>query len=76
MVFFVAEEDPKPDNYIAIFVRKSREKDFDGKERFKLFASQEKALVFAQQLKEKYGISTIRLFYEEGHSRILRNTKK
>ena len=77
MVYIVYDENPKPENYVAIFARKAVKRDeFRRKDMIRTFQSLEEAIAFANTLKLKYGVSHIRVFYEEGHSQTLRNSEK
>ena len=74
MIYIVHDEDPKPEQYVAIFVRQREvEGEFKRTKVLRTFPSEESAIEFANTLKSKFRVPGIRLFYEEGHSKTLRN---
>lgn len=74
MLWIVQKDNPKPEKYIPIFIRTSKkEEQFSDTDRFVVFNSKKAALAYASQLKKNYTASTIRLFYEEGHSKNVRS---
>ncbi len=71
MIWIVIIEDPWPDKYIPILVRPQTEAvALCAKlNHFQVFTNEHAALAFATQLKEKYHVKSIRIFYSEGHSK-------
>lgn len=70
MKWFVLEENPKPDTYIAVF-RKNDICDLRVRN-FSVYKNAEEALERARKLQKKYNIKSIRVFHEGGHSESLR----
>jgi hypothetical protein len=68
MKWIVLEENPKPDQYIAVIaVDEERFLRIESKPCSKFLTSDE-ALVRARQLKEMFNVKSIRIFYMEGNS--------
>lgn len=67
----VLEEDPKPDTYIAIMATESDRQLGLEKKACSIYASCEKAMERARELREHYKVKSIRLFQQEGISAIL-----
>lgn len=75
MVYLVQNENPRPDSYIAIFIRSSL-KELEDRNRYEIFRSRNKAVERAEKLAEKFSVQTIRLFHEEGYSENIKRGKK
>ncbi len=68
MKWIVLEENPKPDQYIAVIaVDEEYFLKIESKPCSKFLTSDE-ALVRARQLKERFKVKNIRIFYMEGNS--------
>lgn len=68
MKWIVLEENPKPDQYIAVIaVDEERFLRIESKPCSK-FLTNDEALVRARQLKDKFKVKSIRIFYMEGNS--------
>ena len=68
MKWIVIEGDPRPDDYIATIVVKDREVLFAPQVEHSIFEDKEAALCKAFELKKRYQVKGIRIFYPEGHS--------
>ncbi|MCG8321426.1 MAG: hypothetical protein MI921_18125 [Cytophagales bacterium] len=71
MTWIVITEDPRPDKYIPILVRSQQEAiELSVKlNSFQVFNNEDEAISLATQLKEKYRVKSIRIFYSEGYSK-------
>jgi hypothetical protein len=69
--WIVLEEDPKPDTYIAIMATASDRKLGLERKACSIYASCEKAMERARELREFYKVKSIRLFQQDGLSAIL-----
>jgi hypothetical protein len=68
MKWIVMEENPKPDQYIAVIaVDEERLLRIESKPCSK-FKTSDEALVRANELRKKYNVKSIRMFYLEGNS--------
>ncbi len=68
MKWIVMEENPKPDQYIAVIaVDEERLLRIESKPCSK-FETSDEALVRASELRKKYNVKSIRMFYLEGNS--------
>jgi hypothetical protein len=68
MKWIVLEENPKPNNYIAVLVTdQERVLQVESKP-CSTYLSNDKALDRARYLREKYDVSNIRIFYIEPNS--------
>lgn len=74
-VWLVSKDNPKPDPYIAILVRE-KESQESCKESYKVCRSAKEALAFALELKKKYGVKQVRLFYPDNVSIIVNYKRK
>jgi hypothetical protein len=71
MKWIVLEEDPKPDQYIAVIaVEEKRFLKIESKPCSK-FLTCDEALVRARQLSKMYSVKSIRMFYLEGNSSLV-----
>jgi hypothetical protein len=72
-ILLVSENNPKPDNYIAIFhIPKESAENQNG---FSVFTNMDQALQRAEYLSKKYKIKQLRLFYNNRRSIIIRTEK-
>ena len=69
--WIVLEDDPKPDNYIAILVAEEARILKAQSRPCSIFNDDKQAIQRARQLQTTYGAKTIRIFYMEGRSEIL-----
>jgi hypothetical protein len=68
MKWIVLEENPQPDNYIAVMVAdESRVLRTESKP-CAIFKSSDEAILHARQLRELYKVRNIRIFYMESSS--------
>jgi hypothetical protein len=68
MKWIVIEENPKPDNYIAVIATEPDRKLKIEKKPCSVFQSLERAMSRARELREQYKVRNIRLFQQEGTS--------
>jgi hypothetical protein len=68
MKWIVLEENPRPDNYIAIMAAEEDRKLQIEKKPCSIFDSCDKAMYRARELRQKYKVSSIRLFQQDGVS--------
>ena len=66
--WIVLEEDPKPDNYIAIMETEMDRKLQLEKKNCSIFTSCNEAMIRARELRSLYKVTNIRLFRQEGIS--------
>lgn len=71
MKWIVFEENPKPDQYIAVVALEEGRILASQRNPHSIFKSKEEALIRANQLREQYGVKRVRIFYSEGNSSIL-----
>ncbi|MEM6734802.1 MAG: hypothetical protein AAGC64_09090 [Bacteroidota bacterium] len=77
MFWIVQKDNPKPETYIPVFACQKFDTDrFENTEKFKVFKSKTSAVTYAKKLLSRFEVLSIRLFYEEGHSENLKNTRK
>ncbi|MEO1052343.1 MAG: hypothetical protein AAFX87_17045 [Bacteroidota bacterium] len=70
MFWIVMNDDPWPDKYIPVLVRsRIDDKELAGYKGYRTFDDEVDALVYAQRLKNKYSVNSIRLFPDRGPSR-------
>jgi hypothetical protein len=68
MKWIVLEENPQPDNYIAVMVaEESRVLRAESKP-CSIFKSSDEAILHARQLREQHKVRNIRIFYMESSS--------
>lgn len=72
MKWIVIEENPKPDNYIAVVLSERPTRLKIEKQAHSVFEDSEQALERARQLREHYGVRTIRIFHYDGTSASLK----
>jgi hypothetical protein len=71
MKWIVLEENPKPDQYIAIIAAdEERYLKIEGKP-CSIFRTSDDALVRARELRTIFNVRNIRIFFIEGHSQII-----
>jgi hypothetical protein len=68
MKWIVLEEDPKPDNYIAVVITETIRKMKIEAQAHSVYRDGDEALARARQLREQYGVKMIRIFNNENHS--------
>ncbi len=74
MLWIVIDQHPKPDKYIPIIAKKNKSSidlKIDPKD-FKVFDNFKEAVSFALQLKLKFKVKTIRVFYADGNSKAIK----
>jgi hypothetical protein len=72
MKWVVLEENPKPDNYIAV-VRTDTMKKLQIQSRaHTVYDDGDEALARARQLRDQFGVCIIRIFHSESHSITMR----
>ncbi|WPP52032.1 hypothetical protein [Catalinimonas niigatensis] len=71
-VWLVDEEDPRPDQYIAILICENEMIERANKKAYKKCHNAKEALSTASELKKKYGVKQIRIFSPNGVSFIVR----
>jgi hypothetical protein len=71
----VISDDPKPDEYIPIFVGPADHhvKPHEKVNTYKLFSEEINAIQYANSLKQKYGVTHVRIFYLGSHSKKIRS---
>lgn len=71
MLWIVIVEDPRPDKYIPILVRSQTDaiELCMRLDNFEVFTNEHDAVSLATQLREKYSVKSVRIFYSEGHSK-------
>lgn len=73
--WIVLEEDPRPDEYIAVIaVNEERLVKMEMKPRT-VFETSEEALKRARLLRECFNVKGIRIFFEEGNSAFLKRSQ-
>jgi hypothetical protein len=70
MKWIVLEENPQPDNYIAVMASDENRSLQLEKKPCSIFDSCEKAMNRARELRAKYKVRNIRLFRQEGISQL------
>ncbi len=65
MKWIVMEENPKPDNYIAIVLTEKPTKMKIENQAHSVFDNGDQALERARKLREEYGVRTIRIFHHD-----------
>ncbi|MDZ7648972.1 MAG: hypothetical protein U5K54_18370 [Cytophagales bacterium] len=72
MKWIVLEENPKPDQYIAIIaVDDERFVEVEKKDLCSVFRTNEEALIRARELRSFFNVRNIRIFFIDGHSSIV-----
>jgi hypothetical protein len=71
MKWIVLEENPMPDNYIVIMAAEEDRTLQIEKKPCSTFDSCDKAMERARELRQKYNVSSIRLFQQEGISALV-----
>lgn len=71
MKWIVLEENPKPDNYIAVMVAEEGRTLRAESKPCATFKSSNEAICYARQLREQYQVRNIRIFYVESTSSFL-----
>jgi hypothetical protein len=67
MKWVVFEEDPKPDNYIAVVITETGKKLKIEAHAHSCYSDGDEALARARQLRNQYGVNVIRIFNNENH---------
>ncbi|MEQ8808082.1 MAG: hypothetical protein RIE59_03355 [Imperialibacter sp.] len=75
MKWIVIEENPKPDDYIAIMVANEVDQLHIEEKAYSVFGTGEEAISRSMLLKQKFGTKTTRIFHWEGHSVAFPKTK-
>jgi hypothetical protein len=75
MKWIVIEENPKPDDYIAIMVANEVDQLHIEEKAYSVFFTGEEAMSRSILLKQKFGAKTTRIFHWEGHSVAFPKTK-
>jgi hypothetical protein len=70
MKWIVFEENPKPDNYIAVVALEEGRVLASERNPCSTFKTKEEALVRAYELRKQYNLKRVRIFYSEGNSAI------
>jgi len=73
MKWVVIEENPKPDNYIAVVVTEAMRKLKIESQAHSVYDNVDEALARARELRTQYGVRLIRIFQSESHSIPLRS---
>lgn len=68
MKWIVLEENPKPDNYIAVVIAEKDTRLKIENQAHSVFLDGDLALARARVLREQFGVRMIRLFHMESHS--------
>ena len=69
MKWIVLEDNPKPDNYIGIIMLSDGQPaSIDKNTPYSVFFDRQAAISRAFELKERYQVKGIRIFYPEGNS--------
>jgi hypothetical protein len=71
MKWIVLEENPMPDNYIAIMAAEADRTLQLEKKQCSVFDSCDKAMDRARELRQKYKVPSIRLFQQDGISALV-----
>lgn len=66
MKWIVIEENPKPDNYIAVVLTEKPTPMKIEQQAHSVFEDGSKAIERARQLREQYGVRIIRVFHSDG----------
>lgn len=72
MKWIVIEENPKPDNYIAVVLTENPTRMKIEKRAHSVFENGDQALERARKLREQYGVKTIRIFHYNASSTSLK----
>lgn len=72
MKWIVLEENPKPDNYIAVVLAENEKRLQLQNRPHSVFADRDLALTRAQELRAFFGVRSIRVFQSEGCSYTIR----
>lgn len=70
--WIVISEDPRPDNYIAI-LEMSNLNSLSSNITGEIFRNIEEAVNHAEVLRKRYRVHGLRLFYENGYSKMIRS---
>ena len=68
MKWVVLEENPKPDEYIAVMVTDDNRKLKLQRKASSTFLSEDEAINRARKLRDVFGVKMIRIFHWESHS--------
>jgi len=68
MKWVVLEENPKPDNYIAVVLTETMKKLQIQSRAHTVYDDGDEALARARQLRDQYGVRMIKIFHSESHS--------
>lgn len=68
MKWVVLEENPKPDNYIAVVLTETMKKLQIQSRAHTVYENGDEALARARQLRDQFGVRIIRIFLSESHS--------
>lgn len=71
MKWIVIEENPKPDNYIAVVLTETVKKLRIESRAHSVYDDGEEALARARKLRDQFGVPVIRIFHNESHLRPL-----
>ena len=70
--WYVCEENPRPDDYIAVCRNGENMHGLDNSSTYKGFCTKHEALLYAKELLQSFQLRKIRLFFPDGHSEIIR----
>lgn len=73
MKWVVLEENPKPDNYIAVVITETMKKLKIESQAHSVYNDGDEALARARELRDQFGVRLIRIFHSESHSIPLRS---
>lgn len=68
MKWIVIEENPNPDNYIAVVLTEKSTRMKIERQAHSVFDDGDQAIERARELREQYGVRTIRIFHYDGSS--------
>jgi hypothetical protein len=68
MKWIVLEENPKPDNYIAVIITEEMKRLRIESQAHSVYNDSDKALARARQLRDQFGVRMIRVFQNDGYS--------
>lgn len=68
MKWVVLEENPKPDNYIAVVLTETMKKLKIESQAHSVYNDGDEALARARELRDRFGVRLIRIFHSESHS--------
>lgn len=68
MKWVVREENPKPDNYIAVVLTETIKKLQIESQAHSIYHDGDEALARARKLRDRFGVRLIRIFRSESHS--------